>query len=376
MPKKIKPVNPGREDDWILSGDLEEADFEELGRKNKTTSLQFKKVTSLPARPFRRLAPMRMLKFLCFESCPITPDDMADLAALPKLESLMFERCPVTDEGVTHLRNHPRLWQLVLDRSSITDEALKTIGTISKLTWLWLHDTRITDAGLKHLLPLIKLEDLDLAGTAVTDAGILCLAALPKLKLPQKYGLGTAVTEEGLDAFVAAQRALRKSAKPGAKEMSRATTPKPAKMPQLSEDEIAAAKQTLYAYFKAMNAWQAKHAKRYEKAAKNESFDARPLFDACREDCRQIFAKYCTTKKRAYGRPENVGIGGPEDYPADPTLEPVTHVEPATRSRLVVETKYRGMLEARHRYVLVKKDGRWLLDSKQRWDGGWKWTIL
>jgi hypothetical protein len=104
--------------------------------------------------------------------------------------------------------------------------------------------------------------------------------------------------------------------------------------------------------------------------------DSKRLFDACREECRNIFAKYCTPKKRAYGRPENVSIGYPPDYEADPAMEPITSVETPTRSRIVIETKQQFNLKYRCQYVLLKKGDRWLVDSKKIWSNGWEWTIL
>jgi hypothetical protein len=370
MPKTIYQINAGRDEDWIAEGELDESDLLQLGGNHKINGIEFRSVTKLPERPFRHLAPMRRLKFLQFHSCPITVTDMADIACLSKLESLWFDGCPVEDSGVQALANHPKLFRLVLNNTRITDKALEHIATLPRLEWLWLDGTAVTDCGLAHLTGAVRLNSLAIRDTAVTDEGILQLAVLPKLKFTAGAVRGSAVTEAGLDALFAARRALGESA--------RATTKAAAKAAATIEPaEIDAAKGVLYAFFKAMNQW-AVHWLERRQAAKEPAatyvFDDE-LWEQCREECRQIFSRYCTPKTRTYGRPENVSIGTP-DYSADPDQEPVTFVQTPARQRIVIETKQAFDVKYRCQYVLLKKDGNWLIDSKKIWGDGWEQTIL
>ncbi len=381
MAKKIYRKNPGQDDDWIIEGELDERDLEELGRKNKTAGLEFRSVAKFPTRPFRHLASMRLLKFLQFHSCPITPADMADLASLTKLESLWFEDCPVTDAGVKHLAKHPKLFRVVLSNTKVTDAALKHLATIPRLQWLWLDGTAVTDRGLAHLATATGLKSLALRDTAVTNEGILEFAVLPKLNLSAGVVRGTAVTEAGLDALFAAQKMARKAARVAKKAAPKTSPAKQAakKTPvTLDPAEIDAAKAVLYAFFKAMNEWEVSYVRRQKAAGKQSKggMVTEEVWEACREDCRQIFSQYCTPKKRAYGRPENVSAGSPPDYEADPRQEPVTSIETPTRRRIVIETRQEFNVKYRCQYVLLKKGDRWLIDNKKIWGAGWEWTIL
>jgi hypothetical protein len=99
MASKMYRKNPGRDEDWIAEGELNETDLQKLGSINKILEIEFRSVTRFPERPFRHLASIRRLKQLRFHSCPITPADLADLASRSKLESLWFDGCPVRDES-------------------------------------------------------------------------------------------------------------------------------------------------------------------------------------------------------------------------------------------------------------------------------------
>jgi hypothetical protein len=370
MSKAIYQKNAGRDEDWIAEGDVDETDLRQLGGNHKINGIEFRSITKLPERPFRHLASMRRLKFLQLDSCPITRADMADLASLSKLESLWLDGCPVDDAGVKALAHHPKLFRLVLNNTRITDRALEHVATIPQLEWLWLDGTAITDRGLAHLSTAMRLNSLATRDTAVTDEGILQLAVLPKLNLSAGAVRGSGVTQAGLDALFAARRALAESAKI-------ATKPAPKSPAIIEPAEIDAAKNVLYAFFKEMNQWAAQWSERHEAARRQAAthISDDELWEQCREECRQIFSRYCTPKTRAFGRPENVSIGSP-DYHADPDQEPVTFVQTPTRQRIVIETKQEFDVKYRCQYVLLKKDGKWLIDSKKIWGEGWEQTIL
>jgi hypothetical protein len=371
MTKRIYQKNAGRDNDWIAEGELDERDLQKLGGNNKIVGLEFRSVTKFPERPFRHLAPIRRLKSLQFYSCPITLADCTDIALLSKLESLWFDGCPVEDEAVANLSQHPKLARVVFNNVPITDVALKHLAAIPRLEWLWLDGTAVTDRGLAHLTAAIGLKWLAFRNTAVTDEGILQLAVLAKLGLTAGEVRGSAVTDEGLESLFAAQRRLRKSARMAQKPAVKAPA-------TLTPEEIECAKNVLYTFFKAMNQWHTSCVDRYEAAKKqsptgNVSDD---VWEACRAGCREIFSRFCTSKTRAYGRPENFSIGGPSDYEADSEQEPVTAIDTPSRQRIVIETKQKFFVQYRCQYVLLKKAGNWLIDNKKIWDAGWKQTIL
>ncbi len=102
------------------------------------------------------------------------------------------------------------------------------------------------------------------------------------------------------------------------------------------------------------------------------------LWNLCRQECQAIFANFCTTKKRAYGKPDNFSIGGVE-YQAEREKEPITAIRLATPSKVLIETKQNfgvGHVNYRCQYVLLKKAGNWLIDSKKVWGRGWEPTLL
>lgn len=366
MPKSVYQKNPGRDSGWIVEGELDESDFQQFGRNNDIVSLEFQSISGLPERPFRHLASMRRLKHLDIRSCPLTPADMHDIASLSKLESLWIANCLVDDAGVEALSQHPKLFKVTFEKTRITDAAIKHLAAIPRLEWLWLDGNAITDRGLAHLMTAAGLKSLAVRDTAITDDGILQLAVLPKLDLAAGHVRGTGVTEPGLDALFAAQKAQRKAArvrKPLAKETM-----------TLAPEEIEAAKNVLYGFFRAMAQWETDC---------HEALESRPGLDVdeqfwarCRASCRQVFREYCTSRTRAYGRPDNISIGSPPDYQADPAQEPVTSIEAPDRRRIVIETKQQFAVKYRCQYVLLKKDGKWLIDNKKVWSGGWESTIL
>jgi hypothetical protein len=371
MSKTIRQKNPGRDDDWIIEGEPDESALQELGKNNKIRGLEFQSITKLPERPFRHLASLRRLKSLVIHSCRVTLADMGDLASFSNLESLWIDGCQVEDAGVERLSGHPKLSRVVLNNTRVSDVALEHLATLPNLEWLWLDGTAVTDRGLAHLTTALRLNSLALRNTAVTDQGILQLAVLPTLNLRAGLVQGSAVTAEGLDALFAAQRAQRESAR---------TTKKPAgKAPAtIAPAEIDAAKNVLYDFFKAMNEWARLSFEQLQAAKAQSATGLREdeVWKRCREGCRQIFSRYCTPKTRSYGRPENVSIGSPPDYADDPEQEPITFIDTPSRQRIVIETKQEFGVKYRCQYVLLKKEGKWLIDSKKIWGYGWAPTIL
>ena len=352
------------------------SDFEELGRMHSVRDLRFGPGVKFPAGAFQHLQGMRWMQFLTVEKSSLTPAHLRDITGISRLKRLWLIECEVTDAALKHLAFHLNLQDVWLHGSKITDAALKPLSTIPNLQWLDLDDTAITDKGLEHLCAAQKLSYLGLRNTAVTDPGILQLAVLPNLNMAGGYVTGTAVTEAGIDALFSARRDLRKSAKSLGKSSESKTTPSrksandkveaktgsSAKLGTASDEseEIEAAKKVLTEFFKAMNQWESEWHIQF-----SEDRDAA---------ARKIFDDFCTNKKRAYGGPDNRPCGDPLAY--DPDHEVIVNVELAARRRIVIETKRSKGFEGRYQYVLLKKGGRWLLDSKKRFTAGWENDIL
>ncbi len=87
-----------------------------------------------------------------------------------------------------------------------------------------------------------------------------------------------------------------------------------------------------------------------------------------------VFARFCTLKRRTCGR-----LGSfcrPPEY--QPTHEPVLEVTVESARRTVVQTQPETGFKDRRMYVLLRRGGRWLLDSvkSRRHDGTWHNGVL
>lgn len=97
---------------------------------------------------------------------------------------------------------------------------------------------------------------------------------------------------------------------------------------------------------------------REERAAERDGrqFDCGPF----EERLRAILAVHCTPRPRP--KSEVLSWGTPE---YDPKTEELVKVVSETPSRVVVYTKQTAGLEDERRFVLLRKGGRWRIDSKQ-----------
>ncbi|MCA9102492.1 MAG: hypothetical protein KDA63_15125 [Planctomycetales bacterium] len=376
----IYQKNKGVDSDWIAEGDLTDAEIAELLRTKNVRGLEFGRVMEFPPGSLRGLARMRSLRQLCFRSCLLSDDEMAAVASVERLESLWCDDCPVTDTGIENLAGHQRLQRVVIVSAHITDVSAEHLATIPRLIWVGLDDTDITDASMEHLAALTGLETLSFRGTRVTDDGILKLASLSRLNLVPGQVRDTAVTETGLNALFTAQKAAIKATRSAKKSKAapEVETGKAKRAAELDVEEIESARRTLFAYFKAMNEWATQCSSQYNVAERQSPSGnvAEELWQTWHDECRAIFDQFCTPKKRAYGRPDNISVGRPPDYMPEPDDEPITGVETPTKRRIVIETKQSFGMKERCQYVLVKNGDRWLVDSKKKWGAGWEWTIL
>lgn len=82
--------------------------------------------------------------------------------------------------------------------------------------------------------------------------------------------------------------------------------------------------------------------------------------------CKAIIERYCTDKPRAYSRPNAMHFSNPSEY-----LFNEKDIESAaqdTKRRILIDVKHSAL--SRHRFVMVKRADRWLVDGRQAWLGG------
>lgn len=130
-------------------------------------------------------------------------------------------------------------------------------------------------------------------------------------------------------------------------------------------------REVFLAFAAEMNRW-GRAAIDADRAAKDG--DPEAPFVPVREDLLRIFRLYCTPRERKSGRPAVLHFSRPPDY--DPEAEPIISIEYPKAARAVLQTRdTRRDLE--FSYVLLRKDGRWLLDGKKIRSGdGWSnWNL-
>src|SRR5262249_23162857 len=107
----------------------------------------------------------------------------------------------------------------------------------------------------------------------------------------------------------------------------------------------------LQAFWSAMCEWERK-ACRIVQAAK----PVLPGVTARGRGGAAIIAEYCTTKRRAYSQP--FSCGDPTMY--DPAHEEVLEIVNESANRMVVHTQQRAGFKERRKYVLLRRNDRWL----------------
>ena len=261
----------------------------------------------------RRICEVKGLVNMGFAATAITDASLEYLARLPKLSYLSLENSEkISGEGFRYFAWHAKLKHIDVQNVGITDEGLKAIAQIPSLKSLRIVDTRVSFAGL----------------LAVADAKILFHIG------------GERFSKEQIAKFEQAQRDFQSSK----------NRPDP--------QDAAAAQSALLEFFAAMSKWE-KFAAR--KACDENKDEARRMLD-------ELFARYCTPAKRSGYRREFVWFsqadggtyGGYE----------LTDVDSETKNKFYVYAKD-GYGFAR-RFLLIRKDGRWLVDKQQDMDGGWK----
>lgn len=182
-----------------------------------------------------------------------------------------------------------------------------------------------------------------------------------------------ALTADGRNALVCAEKNRHVAVAALLKERG-AVHPAPAEevllpWPDVGDDlalvDYSKAESVLRAFILSMNRWE------IESSKQGDAVD----WDKTRVEYAKAFSPYCTPKQRVYGRGGSFGF--PPNYEPEEWLTSVT----VKGARAELTTVQRRDRPARYEnlYVLLKKDGKWLVDSKKNRCIGhkeWKNTIL
>jgi hypothetical protein len=122
----------------------------------------------------------------------------------------------------------------------------------------------------------------------------------------------------------------------------------------------------LKAFFAAMFQWEEEAYQASDVAKK--SGRGQPVKQLLQQKM-AILSKYCTPKRRVYS--EAVSITRPSSY--DHRTQPITRIEAESGSRVVIYTQQLTGFQNEQRFVLLRRGGKWLMDSMQWRCGGVKW---
>ena|SRR5688572_26233097 len=91
-------------------------------------------------------------------------------------------------------------------------------------------------------------------------------------------------------------------------------------------------------------------------------------------DLKNIYRKYCTPKKRKYTRLGSYGI--PPNY--DPSIEKIVGIVLDNPNKIIVHSQREFGIKTQYKYVVLRKNQKWLIDNRQRLDenGRWRSVVL
>jgi len=282
---------------------------------------------------------------LDFKNCAVRDEDVRAICGLPKLESLWLEGTQVTDAALPAIARLPKLNWLILDRTEITGMGFHAFTGHKTLQTLWLSNTRVTDEAMPLLAAIPRLSIVVLKHTKITRAGLMSLAKHPTLEVSAE-GLFSKTDMREFD-MVQRQHANRSD---------RSVQPNPA--------DAEAAASVLQAFFVAMNAWERELARSNLETVEGK--------DRAQAQVQEIFAKHCTDKARKYGSPHVLSYSEPPAYEELELLD----AEWLTPRKVYYYTKERSGFESHHRFLVIKRGDRWLVDHKQVRGDGWERDYL
>ena len=269
-----------------------------------------------------------------YENVALTDEMVRRICEVKSLVNMGFIATAITDAALQHLATLPKLAYLFLqDSDKISGEGFRYFAEHAKLEHIGIENVSITDEGLKAIVQIPKLKSLRLINSRVSFAGLLA-AADTKI---QFYLDGGRFSKEQIAEFEQAQRDAAKSKK------------------KLDPDDLAAARDTLLAFFAAMSEWEKFATSRIDDADDGE----------VQRRCDELFARYCTPVRRSGFRPEGISFsmmeggtyGGYE----------LTDAECESKNKIYIYAKDEHGFA--RRFLLVRKNGRWLVDRCQGMDG-------
>lgn len=125
----------------------------------------------------------------------------------------------------------------------------------------------------------------------------------------------------------------------------------PLKKPQ----EERTAEEVVRGFIAAMHQWE-KECGRIDRKHPNS-----PVGQFAIDAQQTIFDEFCTAKERKYGRLGSYCV--PPEY--DPRTEKIIGSRECTRSRMEVDTQEKAGFQRENTYVVLKKKGCWLIDSRK-----------
>ena len=269
-----------------------------------------------------------------YENVALTDEMVRRICEVKSLVNMGFIATAITDAALQHLATLPKLAYLFLqDSDKISGEGFRHFRNHAKLEHIGIENVSITDEGLKAIVQIPKLKSLRLVNSRVSFAGLLA-AADTKI---QFYLSGGRFSKEQIAEFEQVQRDAAKSKK------------------KLDPDDLAAARGALLAFFAAMSEWEKFATSRIDDADDGE----------VQHRCDELFARYCTPVRRSGFRPEGISFstmeggtyGGYE----------LTDAECKSKNKIYIYAKDEHGFA--RRFLLVRKDGRWLVDRCQGMDG-------
>ncbi len=138
----------------------------------------------------------------------------------------------------------------------------------------------------------------------------------------------------------------------------------------IEECDFAKPEAVLGCFMVEMNRWERESWQRLRASPSGTA-----VYEPIGQELDRIFARYCTPKKRPQGRQNSLGVASPPDY--DPASQTITNVVHETSRRASVYTVDTYRFNRELCYVLIKRGGKWLLDSKkQKFVDGWERWFL
>lgn len=127
------------------------------------------------------------------------------------------------------------------------------------------------------------------------------------------------------------------------------------------------------AFIVVMNRWEIESWKARRDA--RDTADPASYQQVVLQNMNKIFATYCTDKERKQGR--SGSFQKPPEY--DPSSEEILSTTIDDNNKMaIVETERQAILGGgRYRYVLYRRDNKWLIDNlKYEYEGEWERAIL